>query len=186
MILRFEIGSLASGCCPSRFHQRSSQPFVAVSGPPASSFPGAIPAQEAKCAADGNCSIFTPISALSIQPSFFYAGDGHQLLFRLAKRLHTLVYLHIKLRELAKQKGVTIARTKTDFLITIKEKHPGEDLERLKGKMLFDRVSELHISRLRSKKELQALLAKEGKQQRYYDALPKNWRTQHKDLIYSR
>ena len=65
----------------------------------------------------------------------------------------------LQLRELAKQKGVAIARTKADFLRIIKEKNPGEDLERLKGKMLFDRVSEFHISRLRSKEDLQKLLA---------------------------
>ena len=64
----------------------------------------------------------------------------------------------LQLRELVKQKGVAIARTKTDFLRIIKEKNPDEDLERLKGKTLFDRVSELHISRLRSKEELQNLL----------------------------
>ena len=65
----------------------------------------------------------------------------------------------LQLRELAKQKGVAIARTKVDFLRIIKEKNPDEDLERLKGKVLFDRVSELHISRLRSKEELQTLLS---------------------------
>ena len=64
----------------------------------------------------------------------------------------------LQLRELAKQKGVAIARTKADFLRIIKEKNPDEDLERLKGKVLFDRVSELHISRLRSKEDLQKLL----------------------------
>ena len=51
-----------------------------------------------------------------------------------------------------------MARTKADFLRIIKEKHPDEDLEKLKGKALFDRVSELHISRLRSKEELRKLL----------------------------
>ena len=65
----------------------------------------------------------------------------------------------LQLRELAKQKSVAIARTKADFLRIIKEKNPDEDLERLKGKVLFDRVSELHISRLRSKEELQTLLS---------------------------
>ena len=65
----------------------------------------------------------------------------------------------LQLRELAKQKGVAIARTKADFHRLIKEKTPDEDLERLKGKVLFDRVSELHISRLRSKEDLQKLLA---------------------------
>ena len=65
----------------------------------------------------------------------------------------------LQLRDLAKQRGVSVARTKADFLRIIKEKHPDEDLERLKGKVLFDRVSELHISRLRSKEDLQKLLA---------------------------
>ena len=65
----------------------------------------------------------------------------------------------LQIRELSKQKGVSIAHTKADFLRIIKEKNPDEDLERLKGKVLFDRVSELHISRLRSKEDLQALLA---------------------------
>ena len=64
----------------------------------------------------------------------------------------------VQLRDLAKQKGVSVARTKDDFFRIIKEKNPGEDLERLKGKILFDRVSELHISRLRSKEDLQKLL----------------------------
>ena len=65
----------------------------------------------------------------------------------------------LQLRELAKQKGVAIARTKADFLRIIKEKNPGEDPKQLKGKVLFDRVSELHISRLRSKEDLQTLLS---------------------------
>ena len=65
----------------------------------------------------------------------------------------------LQLRALAKQKGVSVARTKEDFIRIIKEKNPGEDLERLKGKVLFDRVSELRISRLRSKEDLQKLLA---------------------------
>ena len=65
----------------------------------------------------------------------------------------------LQLRDLAKQRGVSVARTKSDFLKIIKEKNLGEDLERLKGKILFDRVSELHISRLRSKEDLQKLLA---------------------------
>ena len=66
----------------------------------------------------------------------------------------------IQLRDLAKEKGVSVARTKDDFLRIIKEKNPEENLERLKGKVLFDRVSELHISRLRSKEDLQKMLAK--------------------------
>ena len=60
----------------------------------------------------------------------------------------------IQLKELAKQRGVSVARTKEDFLRIIKEKYPEEDLDLLKGKALFDRVSELHISRLRSKQDL--------------------------------
>ena len=65
----------------------------------------------------------------------------------------------VQLRDLAKEKGVSVARTKADFLKIIKEKNPDEDLERLKGKILFDRVSELHISRLRSKEDLRVLLS---------------------------
>ena len=64
-----------------------------------------------------------------------------------------------QLRDLAKQKGVSVARTKDDFLRIIKSMNSEEDLERLRGKVLFDRVSELHISRLRSKEDLQILLA---------------------------
>ena len=66
----------------------------------------------------------------------------------------------MQLRDKAKQKGIAIARTKDDFLRIIKEINPEEDLEPLKGKVLFDRVSELHISRLRSKEDLQKLLSK--------------------------
>ena len=65
----------------------------------------------------------------------------------------------VQLRDLAKQKGVSVARTKEDFLRLIKSMNPEEDLERLKGKVLFDRVSELHISRLRSKEDLRILLS---------------------------
>ena len=64
-----------------------------------------------------------------------------------------------QLQALAKQRGIGIARTKDDFLRIIKEKHPDEDLERLKGKVLFDRVSELHISRLRTKEDLVRMLS---------------------------
>jgi len=63
-----------------------------------------------------------------------------------------------QLQALAKQRGIGIARTKSDFLRIIKVKHPEEDLERLKGKVLFDRVSELHISRLRTKEDLVRML----------------------------
>jgi len=60
---------------------------------------------------------------------------------------------------LAKQHGVSIARTKVDFLRIIKEKHPDEDLALLKGKALYDRVGELHISRLRTKAEMVRFLS---------------------------
>ena len=63
-----------------------------------------------------------------------------------------------QLRDMAKEKGVSIARTKDDFLRIIKSMNHEEDLKRLKGKVLFDRVSELHVSRLRSKEDLQRLL----------------------------
>jgi len=64
-----------------------------------------------------------------------------------------------QLQALAKQRGIGIARTKDDFLRIIKEKNPEEDLERLKGKVLFDRVSELHISRFRTKDDLVRMLS---------------------------
>jgi len=64
-----------------------------------------------------------------------------------------------QLQELAKQRGIGIARTKSDFLRIIKEKNPDEDLDQLTGKTLFNRVSELHISRLRSKAEIVSLLS---------------------------
>jgi len=59
---------------------------------------------------------------------------------------------------LAKLHGIGITRTKPDFLRIIKEKNPDEDLDQLKGKTLFHRVSELHISRLRTKEDLVRLL----------------------------
>jgi len=65
-----------------------------------------------------------------------------------------------QLQTLAKEKKVSIARTKEDFLRIIKQKNPNEDLNLLKGKILFDRVTELKISRLRSKLDLQILLSK--------------------------
>ena len=64
-----------------------------------------------------------------------------------------------QLQALVKQRGIGIARTKDDFLRIIKEKNPDEDLERLKGKVLFDRVSELHVSRLRTKEDLVRMLS---------------------------
>ncbi|MDP8229015.1 MAG: KOW motif-containing protein [Candidatus Electryoneaceae bacterium] len=59
-----------------------------------------------------------------------------------------------QLQALAKQRGIGIARTKSDFLRIIKEKNPEEDLDQLNGKTLFNRISELHISRLRTKVDL--------------------------------
>ena len=63
-----------------------------------------------------------------------------------------------QLQALAKQRGIGIARTKSDFLRIIKEKNPEEDLDQLTGKTLFNRVSELHISRLRTKEDLVRML----------------------------
>ena len=63
-----------------------------------------------------------------------------------------------QLQVLAKQRDIGIARTKDDFLRIIKEKNPSEDLALLKGKVLFDRVGELHVSRLRTKGDLVRLL----------------------------
>ncbi len=63
-----------------------------------------------------------------------------------------------QLQALAKQRGIGIARTKPDFLRIIKEKNPDENLDQLVGKALFDRVSELHVSRLRTKDDLVNML----------------------------
>ena len=63
-----------------------------------------------------------------------------------------------QLQALAKQRGIGIARTKADFLRIIKEKNPDEDLDQLTGRTLFNRVSELHVSRLRTKEDLVRLL----------------------------
>ena len=64
-----------------------------------------------------------------------------------------------QLQTLAKQRGIGIARTKSDFLRIIKVKNPEEDLDQLTGKTLFNRVSELHISRLRTKEDLVRMLS---------------------------
>ena len=64
-----------------------------------------------------------------------------------------------QLQAQAKQRGIGIARTKSDFLKIIKEMIPDEDLDQLVGKTLFNRVRELHISRLRSKDDLVKLLS---------------------------
>jgi len=63
-----------------------------------------------------------------------------------------------QLQALARQRGIGIARTKSDFLRIIKEKNPDEDLDQLTGKTLFNRVSELHVSRLRTKTDLVRML----------------------------
>ena len=73
------------------------------------------------------------------------------------RRFHNIcnnVVCFKQIRVLTKPRGIGIACTKEDFLRIIKTKHPNEDLECLKGKVLFDRVSELHISRLRTKEDL--------------------------------
>ncbi len=64
-----------------------------------------------------------------------------------------------ELQTIAKQRGIGIARTKSDFLRIIKEKNPDEDLDQLVGKTLFNRISELHISRLRTKADLVRMLS---------------------------
>jgi len=63
-----------------------------------------------------------------------------------------------QLQALAKQRGIGIARTKSDFLRIVKERNPDEDLDQLVGKTLFNRVGELHISRLRTKEDLVRML----------------------------
>lgn len=64
-----------------------------------------------------------------------------------------------ELWDLAKQRGVSVARTKADFLRIIEANFPEVNLATLKGKTLFDTVSSLHISRLRSKCDLLIILA---------------------------
>jgi len=65
----------------------------------------------------------------------------------------------VELQKLAKERDISVARTKADFLRIIKEMEPNCDTETLKGPALFNKVSELHISRLRSKKDLVELLS---------------------------
>ncbi len=65
----------------------------------------------------------------------------------------------VELQKLAKERDISIARTKADFVRIIKEMEPDCDTEALKGPALFNKVSELHISRLRSKKDLVELLS---------------------------
>jgi len=77
-----------------------------------------------------------------------------------APQTASIMSLTVKqLQEKAKEAGIGIARTKSDFLRIIGKMHPEEDLTTLKGPALFDRVTELHISRLRSKEDLQNLLS---------------------------
>jgi len=78
------------------------------------------------------------------------AGDAPQDISKMTVK---------QLQALAKQRGIGIARTKDDFIRIIKKRNPEENLERLKGKILFDRVSELHISRLRTKEDLVRMLS---------------------------
>ena len=65
----------------------------------------------------------------------------------------------VELQKLAKERDISIARTKADFVRIIKEMEPDCDTGTLKGPALFNKVSELHISRLRSKKDLVELLS---------------------------
>lgn len=68
--------------------------------------------------------------------------------------------LNVKgLQALAKSKGIAIARTRDDFLRIILQKNPEADPGQLRGKILFDTVSQMHISRLRTKQDLLNLLA---------------------------
>ena len=101
--------------------------------------------------------IFTPGQIVSQAPAGTAGNGEYQESTEIPVNMAVIMTI-LQLREFAKQKGVAIARTKENFLRIIGEKNPGEDLERLKWKVLFDRVSELHISSLRSKKELQKLL----------------------------
>ena len=89
-----------------------------------------------------------PIDATSTPPEQSSEGNDGDIAKLTVKQLQALT----------KKRGIGIARTKEDFLRIIKEKNPEEDLERLKGKVLFDRVSGLHIFRLRTKDDLVRIL----------------------------
>ena len=104
--LRFEIGSLAFRRPMRRLHQCCPQPFVAVSGPPATPLSRAFivprqPSPPRKLSAPRwETAPYPPrFQRLSLPPSFFYAGDGHQILFDLPEGLDALVDLQIKLRD---------------------------------------------------------------------------------------
>ena len=65
----------------------------------------------------------------------------------------------VELQNVAKGRKISVARTKADFQRIIKELEPDIDVTTLKGPALFNKVSELHISRLRSKNDLVELLS---------------------------
>ena len=65
----------------------------------------------------------------------------------------------VELQNVAKERKISVARTKADFVRIIQQQEPDIDVTTLKGPMLFNKVSELHISRLRSKKDLVELLS---------------------------
>lgn len=67
----------------------------------------------------------------------------------------------VELQKLAKDRDISVARTKADFIRIIKELEPDCDAETLKGPALFNKISDLHISRLRSKQDLVVLLSAE-------------------------
>ena len=64
-----------------------------------------------------------------------------------------------QLQVLAKQRGIGIARTKADFIKIILNLDPEAKVPGLRGKRLSDRVTELSISRLRTKADLVRLLS---------------------------
>lgn len=64
----------------------------------------------------------------------------------------------LELREVAKRRGISPARSKAELLHYIQDKDTDVDRASLKGYSLFARCRELHISRLRSKADLVRLL----------------------------
>ncbi len=65
----------------------------------------------------------------------------------------------VQLQLLAKERGISIARTKSDFVRILTAQVPDIDVTTLKGPELYNKVAEHHISRLRSKHDLVDLLS---------------------------
>ncbi len=73
-----------------------------------------------------------------------------------------------QLQALSKQNGVSIARTKADFIKLLDELEPGVDHSGLKGKLLIEAKKKHHIGPLKNKQQLihaRLQLAEQAKQE---------------------